>query len=230
MRAIQSERKSRRRTRRPREDCIIARSTASIARLYVPCRRPRKPFASFRTRFLRRRALNPRLTRIVSPRPPPGTSRRPAAGDVGAARVGPAPTYFGSPYGSALLRCFSSRRCKMSVLPSRFLRFRFLPRERLCRRFAFPALILPVPVMRKRFTALRFVFNFGILRVLPDTLRKSGALYTRRPEASSLRRLCPRGGHGSGLPHRSRRAGAGLPGRRRPGVGWAGGMGGRGRG
>src|SRR5438067_11125696 len=66
MRAIQSERKSRRRTRRPREDCIIARSTASIARLYVPCRRPRKPFASLRTRFLRRRALNPRLTRIPS--------------------------------------------------------------------------------------------------------------------------------------------------------------------
>src|SRR5438105_4737188 len=125
MRAIQSERKSRRRTRRPQEDCIIARSTASIARLYVPCRRPRKPFA--------------------------------------------------------------------------------------------------------RFTALRFVFNFGILRVLPGALRKSGALYTRRPEASSLRRLCPRGGHGSGLPHRSSRAGAGLPGRRRPDLRWSRRMGGRGR-
>src|SRR2546428_13980377 len=55
----------------------------------------------------------------------------------------------------------------MSVLPSRFLRFRFLPRDRLWRRPAFPALILPEPVMRKRFTALRFVFNFGILQVLP---------------------------------------------------------------
>src|SRR5205809_4628021 len=67
MRAIQSERKSRRRTRRPRADCIIARSTASTARLKQPLRRPRKPLASLRTRFLRRRALNPRLTRISAP-------------------------------------------------------------------------------------------------------------------------------------------------------------------
>src|SRR5438067_1254670 len=35
MRAIHRERKSRRRTRRLRADCIIARSTASTARLYV---------------------------------------------------------------------------------------------------------------------------------------------------------------------------------------------------
>src|SRR3954462_8412864 len=55
----------------------------------------------------------------------------------------------------------------MSVPPSRFLRLRFLPRDRLCRRKAFPALILPVPVMRKRLAALRFVFNFGILQILP---------------------------------------------------------------
>src|SRR5713101_384975 len=40
IRAIHRERKSRRRTRRPFADCIIARSTASIARLYVPWRRP----------------------------------------------------------------------------------------------------------------------------------------------------------------------------------------------
>src|SRR2546426_11631188 len=65
----------------------------------------------------------------------------------------------------------------MSVLPSRFFRFRFLPRERLCRRFAFPALILPEPVMRKRFTALRFVFNFGILRILPASLRKTALVH-----------------------------------------------------
>src|SRR2546429_3176827 len=101
----------------------------------------------------------------------------------------------------------------MSVLPSRFFRLRFLPRDRLCRRPALPALILPVAVMRKRLAALRFVFNFGILRVLPGVLRRSGALYTRRPEASSLRRLRPGDGHAGGLPHRSGRAGAGLPGR-----------------
>src|SRR5438128_6784279 len=65
----------------------------------------------------------------------------------------------------------------MSVLPSRFLRFRFLPRERLCRRFAFPALILPEPVMRKRFTALRFVFNFGILRIPSGSLRKTALVH-----------------------------------------------------
>src|SRR5205814_2073847 len=52
----------------------------------------------------------------------------------------------------------------MSALPNRFLRLRFFPSDRLWRRLALPALILPEPVMRKRFTALRFVFNFGILR------------------------------------------------------------------
>src|SRR5207248_8837687 len=101
----------------------------------------------------------------------------------------------------------------MSVLPSRFFRLRFLPRDRLCRRPALPALILPVAAVRTRLAALRFVFNFGILRVLPGVLRRSGALYTRRPEASSLRRLRPGGGHAGGLPHGTRLAGAGLPGR-----------------
>src|SRR5262249_10212104 len=162
---IQSERKSRRRTRRPRADCIIARSTASIARLYVPWRRPRKPLASFRTRFLRRRALNPRLTRIASllvhHRGLPGG---PPRAKVGGARVALLRAYFGSPYGRDLFKCFSSRRLRINALPRRFLRLRFLPRDRLCRRKALPALILPVPVMRKRFTALRFVFNFGILQ------------------------------------------------------------------
>src|SRR5205085_3575266 len=65
IRAIQSERKSRRRTRRPRADCIIARSTASTPRLKQFFRRPRNPRASLRTRLRRRRALKPLLTRIA---------------------------------------------------------------------------------------------------------------------------------------------------------------------
>src|SRR5690349_2087313 len=50
--------------------------------------------------------------------------------------------------------------------------------------------------MRKRFTALRFVFNFGILQILPGRARgrESGALYTRATAASSLRRLGARSG------------------------------------
>src|SRR3954463_9334701 len=71
-------------------------------------------------------------------------------------------SYFGSPYGSAFLRWRSSRRSSTS-LPRRLrLRLRLLPRDRLWRRKALPALILPVPVERNRFTALRFVFSFGI--------------------------------------------------------------------
>src|SRR2546428_12727158 len=31
--------------------------------------------------------------------------------------------------------------------------------------------------MRKRFTALRFVFNFGILRILPGSLRKTALVH-----------------------------------------------------
>src|SRR3954468_24395313 len=65
IRTIQSERKSRRRTRRLRADCIIARSTASTARLKQFFRRPRNPLASLRTRLRRRRALKPLLTRIA---------------------------------------------------------------------------------------------------------------------------------------------------------------------
>src|SRR3954454_17046854 len=65
IRTIQSERKSRRRTRRLRADCIIARSTASTARLKQFFRRPRNPRASLRTRLRRRRALKPLLTRIA---------------------------------------------------------------------------------------------------------------------------------------------------------------------
>src|SRR5690349_15825587 len=89
----------------------------------------------------------------------------------------------------------------MSVLPRRFLRLRFLPRDRLCRRPALPALILPDPVMRKRFTALRFVFNFGILRsfrvpakerrvvhALPRTVKPSAPRRAGRPPAAAGRR------------------------------------------
>src|SRR3954470_5381117 len=50
----------------------------------------------------------------------------------------------------------------MRLSPNRFFRLRFLPSDRLCRRPALPALILPVPVIRKRFTALRLVFSFGM--------------------------------------------------------------------
>src|SRR5438093_11063966 len=96
-------------------------------------------------------------------------------------------SYFGSPYGRAFLRCLSSRRDRMSASPRRFLRLRFLPRERLCRRPALPALIFPVPVMRNRFTALRFVFNFGMLP-LADTNRELVAhhLWGTRIATSSL--------------------------------------------
>src|SRR5438094_4335559 len=65
----------------------------------------------------------------------------------------------------------------MSALPKRFLRLRFFPSDRLWRRLALPALILPEPVMRKRFTALRFVFNFGILRFPSGSLRKTALVH-----------------------------------------------------
>src|SRR2546425_12116039 len=58
--------------------------------------------------------------------------------------------------------CFSSRRDRTLVPRRCRLRLRFLPRDRLWRLKALAALILPVPVLRNRFTALRLVFNFGI--------------------------------------------------------------------
>src|SRR5204862_4652389 len=98
----------------------------------------------------------------------------------------------------------------------RFLRLRFFPSERLCRRPAFPALILPVPVMRKRFTALRFVFNFGILQILPG--RASSARERRVVHAppSCVKPSAPRRGG-----PRERAAAAPRGRTRRRQAGWA---------
>src|SRR5207302_5225634 len=133
------------------------------------------------------------------------------------------------PYGRLRFRCFSSRRARTKVFPSRFLRLRFLPSDRLCRRPALPALILPVPVMRNRFTALRFVFNFGILEFPVPIVsrafytvrqgkstrfwrRAEGATLRVDAEASSLRRLVLRRGR-LGYLRRRWRLTLGRPGR-----------------
>src|SRR5260370_22311929 len=104
----------------------------------------------------------------------------------------------------------------MRALPSRFLRLRFLPKDKLWRRPALPALIFPVAVMRKRFAALRLVFNFGIFR---SWKKESCAFYTAFASKSSLGRLrLNRGGERrrSRSHRRVRRAlrrGGGPPGR-----------------
>src|SRR3954447_14125702 len=138
IRTIQSERKSRRRTRRLRADCIIARSTASTARLKQFFRRPRNPRASLRTRLRRRRALKPLLTRIAQL----SLLRKPVRERLLEMALVAALEHFGAAQVALALAA--------------------LAQARLWRRKAFPALILPVPVERNRFTALRFVFSFGI--------------------------------------------------------------------
>src|SRR5690606_16642905 len=63
MRWIHSARKSRLRTLRERYMCNHACWTLSFATAWQFFRLPRKPFAHFRTRLRRRRALNPLLAR-----------------------------------------------------------------------------------------------------------------------------------------------------------------------
>jgi len=72
--------------------------------------------------------------------------------------------YFGSPYGRAFFKCFSSTRLS-TALPRRLrLRLRLFERVRLWRRLMLCALILPVPVLRNRLTAERLVFSFGVAK------------------------------------------------------------------
>src|SRR5258708_9606348 len=96
-------------------------------------------------------------------------------------------------------------------LPSRFLRLRFLPKDKLWRRPALPALIFPVAVMRKRFAALRLVFNFGIFR---SWKKESCAFYTAFAPKSSLGRLGLNSGGRRRRGRRGRKVPQGAPCRR----------------